>query len=96
MLTLCGLPHSSAAAGRQFTLLGNIKTKLRNGLLMQTTSCLMHVKQLIWRSGTLLESWIIHFEMRKKYSDWQIASKGRNKADSHAEHNFQDEFSLED
>lgn len=32
MLTLCGLPHSSAAAERQFSILSNIKTKLRNRL----------------------------------------------------------------
>ena len=36
MLNLCALPHSSAAAERQFSVLSNIKTKLRNSLLLDT------------------------------------------------------------
>ena len=36
----------SATAERQFTLFGNIKTKLRNDLKVQTTNFLMHVTRL--------------------------------------------------
>ena len=44
ILNLCALPHSSAAAERQFSVLSNIKTKLRNSPLLNTIDSLMHAK----------------------------------------------------
>ena len=54
MLNLCAVPHSSAAAERQFSVLSNIKTKLRNSLLLDTIDSLIHAKQMVSRtSGTV-------------------------------------------
>ena len=70
MLNLCTLLHSSAAAVRQFSVLSNIKTKLRNSLLLDMIDSLMHAKQLIsLTSGTMCD-WEIPSNMQKNLMVW--------------------------
>ena len=70
ILNLCALPHSSAAAERQFPVLSNIKTKLRNSLLLDTIDSLMHAKQLVSRTSGTMHDWEIPSDMRKNFMVW--------------------------
>ena len=65
MLNLCTLPHFSAAAERQFPVLSNIKTKLRNSLILDTTDSLMHAKQLVSHTSGTVHDWEIPSDMWK-------------------------------
>ena len=70
MLNLCALPHSSAAAEHQFSVLSNIKTKLRNSLLLDTIDSLMHAKQLVSRTSVTAHNFEIPSDMRKNFMAW--------------------------
>ena len=70
ILNLCALPHSSAAAERQFPVLSNIKTKLRNSLLLDTIDSPMHAKQLVSRTTGTVHDWEIPSDMRKNFMAW--------------------------
>lgn len=47
MLSLLGLPHSSAAAERVFSSINRMKTKTRNRLTTTTISGLLHTRRLM-------------------------------------------------
>ena len=70
MLNLCTLLHSSAAAERQFSVLSNIKTKLRNSLLLDTKDSLMHAKQLVSRTSGTMRDWDIPSDMWNNFMAW--------------------------
>ena len=70
MLNLCALLHSSAFAERQFSVLSNIKTKLRNSLLLDMIDSLMHAKQLVSRTSGIMHDWEIPSDMRKNFMVW--------------------------
>jgi len=70
ILNLCALLHSSAAAERQFSVLSNIKTKLRNSLLLDTIDSLMHAKQLVSRTSGTVHDWEISSDMWKNFMAW--------------------------
>ena len=70
ILNLCAVPHSSAAAERQFSVLSNIKTKLRNSLLLDTVDSLMHGKQTVSRTSGTVHDWEIPPDMRKNFMAW--------------------------
>ena len=62
--------QSSAAAERRFSVLSNIKTKLRNSLLLDTKDSLMHAKQLVSRTSGTVRDWDIPPDMRKNFMAW--------------------------
>jgi len=70
MLNLCTIRHSSASAERQFSALSNIKTKLRNSLLLDRIDSLMHAKQLVSRNSGTVPDWEIPSDIRKNFMDW--------------------------
>ena len=75
MLNMCALPHSSAVAERQFSVLSNIKTKLRNILLLDKIDSLMHAKQLVSRTTGTVHDWEIPSDMRKNFMSWYKEKK---------------------
>ncbi|XP_065576392.1 uncharacterized protein LOC136037597 [Artemia franciscana] len=78
MLTLCALPHSSASAERQFSILNNLKTKIRNRLQTETVSALMFAKQYVIRRSAdagSSNSWKIDDSLRLSFQKWKGASR---------------------
>lgn len=78
MLTLCALPHSSASAERQFSILNNLKTKIRNRLQTETVSALMFAKQYVIRCSAdagSSNSWKIDDSLRLSFQKWKGASR---------------------
>ncbi|KAK2714166.1 hypothetical protein QYM36_008663 [Artemia franciscana] len=63
MLTLCALPHSSASAERQFSIMNNLKTKIRNRLQTETVSSVSS------------NSWKIDVSLRLSFQKWKGASR---------------------
>jgi hypothetical protein len=69
MLHLCCLPHSSAAAERQFSVLSHMKTRLRNKLKTGTVSAMMMTKQLVGKAA----SWTIPNDLLDRAIKWREA-----------------------
>ena len=78
MLNLCALPHSSAAAERQFSVLSNIKTKLRNSLLLDTIDSPMQAKHLVSRTTGTVHDWEIPSDMQKNFMAWYKKKEKEN------------------
>ena len=70
-LTLCSLPHSSAGAERQFSILSVIKTKNRNKLNISTVSALMKTKQLVLRSSSGVHDRVIPSDLTRATKKWK-------------------------
>ncbi|XP_065570287.1 zinc finger BED domain-containing protein 5-like [Artemia franciscana] len=78
MLTLCALPHSSASAERKFSILNNLKTKIRNRLQTETVTALMFAKQYVIRRSAdagSSNSWKIDDSLRLSFQKWKGASR---------------------
>ena len=69
----CFLPHSSAESKRQFSVLSNMKTKLRNRVKRETVATIMHMKQMVHReSGNGgLSTWSISLQLASRISRWK-------------------------
>jgi len=70
MLSLFAPLHSSAFAERQFSVLSNIKTRVRKSLLLDKIDLLMHAKQLVSRTKGTVHDWEIPSDMRKNFMAW--------------------------
>ena len=78
MLTLCALPHSSASAERQFSILNNLKRKIRNRLQTETVSALIFSKQYVIRRSAdagSTNSWKIDDSLCVSFQKWKEASR---------------------
>lgn len=64
---IMSLPHSSASAERQFSLLKLVRTPLRNRLLPETISDIMHVRREVPNP----ETWDIPTELVRSARKWK-------------------------
>jgi hypothetical protein len=71
MFTMMSLPHSSAGAERQFSLLKLIKSPLRNRLDSEMLSALMHVHRFIPDA----KKWTVPVSLLAKARKWKNSAK---------------------